>query len=71
VCKLLNSIYGLKQSGRNWNNFLNERLLELGLLQCVNDPCVSIEDEIIIWTYVDDMLFVGKKNKIAKFKRTV
>ena len=40
VCKLNKSLYGLKQSGRNWNHVLHEFLISNGFSQFVSDPCV-------------------------------
>ena len=36
----LKKLYGLKQSGRNWNNDLNDFLISEGLTQSQADPCV-------------------------------
>ena len=40
VCKLNKSIYGLKQSGRNW--FLGH-LETIGFEACIHDPCLFIK----------------------------
>lgn len=39
VLKLNKAIYGLKQSGREWNSKLDEVLRNIGFSACVNDPC--------------------------------
>ena len=30
VCQLIKTLYGLKQSGREWNNTLNSKLIKFG-----------------------------------------
>lgn len=40
VCKLKKSLYGLKQSGRNWFNLLHGSLIEEGFVQLQTDHCV-------------------------------
>ena len=40
VCKLQKSLYGLKQSGRNWNVMLHTYLTENGSDQNPADNCV-------------------------------
>ena len=42
VCKLNKSLYGLKQSGRNWNKVLHDYLGSRGFTQSLADPCVYI-----------------------------
>ena len=58
VCKLKKSLYGLKQSGRNWNLTLHNFLLKEGFEQSNVDPCVyfSLDGDdagrctiVIIW----------------------
>eukprot|EP00833_Pecoramyces_ruminatium_P002112 jgi/Orpsp1_1/1176144/evm.model.c7180000056545.1 len=38
-CKLNRALYGLKQSGRMWNETLNKVLLKLGFKRFLSDPC--------------------------------
>ena len=60
VLKLNKSIYGLKQSGRNWFQTLQNFLLSLNFVQSASDNCIFIKSEsgtrtlILIW--VDDIL---------------
>ena len=60
ICHLKKTIYGLKQSGREWNNNLNEGLQSLGFTQLLSDSCAYIrrhgKDFEILTAWVDDLL---------------
>ena len=43
VCKLKKSLYGLKQSGRNWNNTLHTYLVSEKFSQSLADQCVYVK----------------------------
>ena len=63
VLKLKKSLYGLKQSGRMWNNLLHSFLVGLGFVRSEAENCVyvSYKDEIkiIIIVWVDDLIIAG------------
>ena len=77
VCRLKKSLYGLKQSGYQWNKLLNEKLIKvLGFKRLKSDPCVYVKvrenEKIIIAVYVDDLLFFGKKrSELIKIKSKI
>ena len=60
VCQLIKTLYGLKQSGREWNIKLNRRLVKEGFRHLWSDPCAYIrrtpEGIEIITIWVDDLL---------------
>ena len=61
VCKLNKSLYGLKQSGQNWNNTLHDYLLRESFTQSLADPCVYIRNSgsngcVIVIIWVDDLI---------------
>lgn len=60
VLKLKKALYGLRQSGRQWNRKLNSILNEIGFIACGSEPCLYIKrannNVNIIAVYVDDML---------------
>ena len=64
VCWLYKTLYGLKQSGREWNRKLNKRLTELGFSRNKVDHCVYVREcdgetaGITVW--VDDLLVFTK-----------
>ena len=60
VLKLNQSLYGLKQSPRNFFLHLKENLEKVGLKQCESDPCLFISKKVVCLVYVDDTLFYAK-----------
>ena len=61
MSKLKKSLYGLKQSGRNWNNMLHSYLCEEKFTQSLADPCVYTRNSeadglIILIIWVDDII---------------
>eukprot|EP00794_Sanderia_malayensis_P008499 gene8499-9408_t len=63
VYKLNKSLYGLKQSGRNWNNLLNDHLIDQGFKQSLADPCMYVKhdgkDVAILLVWVDDIIIAS------------
>jgi histone deacetylase 1/2 len=63
VCRLVKTIYGLKQSPHVWNRTLNDFIISLLFLQCTSDNCVyhkmsKSNKIIIIAIFVDDILVI-------------
>ncbi|WVZ96895.1 hypothetical protein U9M48_042475 [Paspalum notatum var. saurae] len=62
VCKLLKSIYGLKQASRSWNQRFDEVVKGFGFIKNVEDPCVykkvSGSALVFLVLYVDDILLI-------------
>jgi len=71
VCKLLRSLYGLKQASRVWNMQLHEFLIKIGFIRSNPDTCLYVNDQnIVIAIWVDDILIAGKDARnIAKVKK--
>ena len=67
VCKLNKSLYGLKQSGRNWNGMLHSYLCENSFVQSDVDNCVYVkhmdDKMIVIVIWVDDLI-IGASNDL-------
>ena len=63
VCKLLRSIYELKQASRSWNLRFDETIKTFGFEQNVDEPCVYkyIKETKVVFLvlYVDDILLIG------------
>ena len=77
VYKLKKSIYGLKQSGRNWNKLLHDHLTNNGFQQNSADYCVYKKDVqnggvIIVIIWVDDMIIAASDMTcLDQFKETM
>ena len=66
VCRLKKSLYGLKQSPRQWYKRFDSYMIQIGYKSCEYDCCVyvkSLDDGsfIFLLLYVDDMLIAAKK----------
>lgn len=70
VCKLIRSLYGLKQDGRQWNLELSGKLQQLGYSQSYANYCLYVQNNIGSFTalliYVDDLLIIGNNQKEIK-----
>ena len=68
-CVLQKTLYGLKQSPREWNKVIDGYLKNEGFKPIHADNCIYIkrlEKEIIlVAVYVDDIITCGKKNSVA------
>ena len=68
VCRLKKTLYGLKQSGHEWNIELNQRLTSIGFRQLKSDPCMYIRNSAdgseIITVWVDDLLLFAKTSSL-------
>ena len=69
VGKLNKSLYGLKQSGRNWHCMLHSYLLELNFSQSLADTCVYTRhgknEMSILIVWVDDIIIASSSLSIV------
>ena len=74
VCKLKKSLYGLKQSPRQWYKRFDSFMMALGYNRSAYDCCVYYNKSkdgsfIYLVLYVDDMLVAAKsKGEVQKLK---
>ena len=63
VLKLKKNLYGLKQAGLNWFEYLKEGLEERGFRQSEVDPCVFFKHDAVLLCYVDDCIVLSRDSK--------
>ncbi|KAJ6102323.1 Reverse transcriptase RNA-dependent DNA polymerase [Penicillium sp. IBT 16267x] len=56
---LMKTLYGLKQSPREWHNIIKDALIAAGFSQSDADHCLFIKKDIFILVYVDDLLVMS------------
>jgi hypothetical protein len=62
VLKLKRSLYGLRQSPRNFFQHLKSKLESIGFEANIDiDPCLFISEKVICLVYVDDTLFFSPR----------
>jgi hypothetical protein len=70
VCLLGRSLYGLKQSPRQWNHKFNKVLVDAGFTRCRMDPCCYFKRNgstlVVLLLYVDDGVVMT--NSIEEYK---
>ena len=64
VLKLKKNIYGGKNSGRIWYDYLVKGLTNIGFEQSTSNECLFFRDDTMFFFYVDDGIFVSK-NKVS------
>ena len=65
VCRLYKGLYGLKQSGRLWNDALNRVLTGMGFRRIESDHSVYVWErddcKVIVPVFVDDLTIAARK----------
>ena len=71
VCKLTRSLYGLKQSGRNWYECLSHRLEQLGFHSSQHDNCLWTQKrgdhQCRAQVWVDDIVYVSTDEDFGRW----
>ena len=74
-CLLQKTLYGLKQSPREWNEVLSNYLMSNNFIQSKADPCIFIQqnkqENIFVGIYVDDIITIGKGKFVEKFRSKI
>ncbi|KAE8253050.1 hypothetical protein A4X03_0g6001 [Tilletia caries] len=69
VCRLIRTLYGLKQSGRYWYHKLRDKLLEANYTQLKSEPCLfhktTPQGPVIILIYVDDVAIAAPTEEMV------
>ena len=73
IWKLRKALYGLKQSQRNWNEMINDVLIELGFTRGISDTCIYRRSHkgnlSLVLIYVDDiMIATDQKEDMIQIK---
>ncbi len=63
VLKLNKNLYGSKQAGRVWYQYLKAGLRKAGFKQSKTDECVFFKNGTIFIVYVDDAILIGPNEK--------
>ena len=73
VCRLLKTLYGIKQAPRAWNQDLNTAILALGYNRCIKDSCVYTKMSrsgkmMILPIFVDDVFPMCAKEDLPEMQ---
>lgn len=76
VWRVRASLYGLKQSPREWNALLTKELVAMGLTQSKHDPVLftqTKEGKVVgaVIVHVDDFYVTGEKDVLKKIRTTL
>ena len=68
VCRLNRSIYGLKQSSREWNIALDSYFRDHSFIPLLCDPCIYVlhtsQGSALVGVYVDDFIILCKSHEL-------
>ncbi|RMZ74983.1 hypothetical protein DV736_g6713, partial [Chaetothyriales sp. CBS 134916] len=62
VGRLLRALYGLRRSPLLWQKLLSSILSELGLQCALEEPCLFINNWLIILFFVDDIIYIYRNS---------
>lgn len=66
VLKLRKALYGLRRSPLLWQQDLTQTLRDLGFKTVPEEPCVMLRDGVIVFFFVDDLIWAYRKERVAE-----
>ena len=63
VLKLKRNVYGQKQAGRVWNQYMDQGMKSIGFTPSKFDPCLYYRKSIVFLVYIDDCIVFGPNDK--------
>ena len=75
VCKLLKSLYGLKQSASNWREVIHKFFIEHGCVQSEADSCIFLlktdDGKVFYVIWVDDIIVIADSEKMMMYGKSI
>src|SRR3954471_6800709 len=71
VLRLRKALYGLRRSPLLWQTELTKTFRDLGFKELPQEPCVMIKGGVIVFFYVDDIVFCFRKSEEAVAKEAI
>jgi hypothetical protein len=59
VLQIIKNLYGQKQAGRVWYQYLTKGLKDMGFIRSKIDECLFYYKDCLILLYVDDSIIMG------------
>ena len=59
VLKLRRNVYGQKQAGRVWNQYMDQGMKSIGFTPSKFDPCLYYRHSVVFLVYIDDCIIFG------------
>ena len=63
VLKLKRNVYGQKQAGRVWNQYMDQGMKSIGFTPSKLNPCLYYRKSIVFLVYIDDCSVFGPNDK--------
>ena len=64
VFRLKKALYGLRRSPLLWQTELTKSFREMGFKEVPQEPCVMMKGSVIVFFYVDDIVFCYRKKDV-------
>ena len=67
VLELIKNLYGQKQAGRVWNQYLHEGFSKIGFVPSKLEPCLYYRENVTLLVYIDNcIMFSPTKKELEK-----
>ena len=71
VLYLYKVLYGLKKSPLLWQRYFKSSLTEMGFSTVPHKPYYIIKERVLIFFYINDIVFMFRKNKTGIIKGVI